>query len=85
MKLHELKIKEEYFNAILRGEKTFELRKNDRDYEVGDLIHFIKTDGLEYFNHSKDTYRIIYILKNVPEYGLKKDYCILAIKKLEVK
>ena len=42
MKLHELKIKEEYWNAILRGDKTFELRKNDRDYQVGDLIHFIK-------------------------------------------
>lgn len=85
MKLHELKIKEEYFNEILRGNKTFELRKNDRDYQVGDLIHFIKTDGLEYFSHSKDVYQIIYILKNVPEYGLKQGYCILAIKKLEVK
>ena len=85
MKLHILKIKEEYFNAILRSDKTFELRKNDRDYQVGDLIHFIKTDGFEYFGHIKDVYRIIYILKNVPQYGLDKDYCILAIKKLEIK
>ena len=85
MKLHELKIKEEYFYAILRGDKTFELRKNDRDYQVGDLIHFTKTDGYEYFDHSKDVYRIIYILKDVPEYGLDKDYCILGIKKLEIK
>ena len=84
MKLHELKIKEDYFNAILRGEKTFELRKNDRDYKVGDLIHFIKTDGLEYFGHSRDVYRITYVLKDVPEYGLDKDYCILGIKKLKI-
>lgn len=27
MKLHELKIKEEYFKEVLRGNKTFELRK----------------------------------------------------------
>lgn len=85
MKLHELKIKEEYFNAIIRGEKTFELRKNDRDYQVGDLIHFKQIDGREYFNHSKDVYQIIYILKDVSEYGLDKEYCILAIKKLEVR
>ena len=85
MKLHILKIKEEYFNEVIRGEKTFELRKNDRDYQVGDLIHFIKTDGFEYFSHSKNAYRITYILKNVPEYGLDKDYCILGIKKLEIK
>ncbi len=80
MKLHNLKIKEEYFEAILQGKKTFELRKNDRDYQVGDLIHFIKTDGLEYFGHSKDVFRITYILTNVQEYGLDKDYCIFSIK-----
>lgn len=85
MKLHELKIKEEYFYAILRGEKTFELRKNDRDYQVGDLIHFMQTDGFEYFGHSKEIYQITYILKDVPEYGLDKDYCILGIKKLEIR
>ena len=82
MQLHTLKIKEDYFNAILRGEKTFELRKNDRNYQVGDLIHFIKTDGLEYFGHSRDVYQIIHVLNNVPEYGLDKDYCILSIKEL---
>ena len=83
MKLHELKIKEDYFYAIVRGEKTFELRKNDRDYQVGDLIHFIKTDGLEYSSgYSKYVYKITYILKDVPEYGLDKNYCILGIKKI---
>lgn len=85
MKLHELKIKEDYFNAILRGEKTFELRKNDRDYKVGDLIHFVQVNGKEYFSHSKDVYRIAYILQDVSQYGLDKDYCILAIKKLEIR
>ena len=79
MKLHELKIKEDYFYAIVRGEKTFELRRNDRDYQVGDLIHFIKTDGLEYCSY---VFKITYVLKDVPEYGLDKDYCILGIKKI---
>lgn len=27
----------------------------------------------------------LHILKNVEQYGLDKDYCILAIKELEVK
>ena len=76
------KIKEDYFYAIVRGEKTFELRKNDRDYQVGDLIHFIKPDGREYFSYSKYVHKITYILKDVPEYGLDKDYCILGIKKI---
>ena len=41
MKLHELKIKDEYYEDIISGTKKAELRKNDRDYQVGDLIHFI--------------------------------------------
>ncbi len=41
MKLHELKIKHEYLIDVTIGTKTFELRKNDRDYQVGDLIRFI--------------------------------------------
>ena len=92
MKLHELKIKHEYLIEVDRGRKTFELRKNDRDYQVGDLIHFIDIKQSNSGNCDcdiyidKDTlYKITYILKNVEEYGLDKDYCILAIKKLEIR
>ena len=98
MKLHELKIKHEYLVEIALGNKTFELRKNDRDYQVNDLIRFIdipdpKSDYTlaridcdnEVYIGDNTLYRITYVLKNVPEYGLDKDYCILAIKKLEVK
>ena len=99
MKLHELKILAEYYTEVLTGKKTFELRKNDRDYQVGDLIHFIpivqkrvKNDQLadteeimcKMWLKSNDVYKITYILKDVPQYGLDKDYCILGIKKLEV-
>ena len=85
MKLHELKIKEEYFDSILHNLKTFELRKNDRDYKVGDLIHFVNVDNSEFKYGDLFVFQITYILKDVPEYGLDKDYCILGIKKLEIK
>ena len=75
-KIHLLKIEDEYLKAIKNGIKTFELRKNDRDYQVGDLIKFSK---------DKDIYRITYILKDVKEYGLDSNYCILAIKKNDLK
>jgi len=35
---HELKILPEYFRAVCGGVKKAELRKNDRDYQVGDSI-----------------------------------------------
>lgn len=94
MKLHELKIKHKYLVDVSIGKKTFELRKNDRDYQVDDLIHFIdikdedKKISSWCFEPSIDEdalYKITYVLKDVPEYGLDKDYCILGIKKVEVR
>lgn len=35
MTTHRLKIFVKYADAIMSGAKTFEIRKNDRDYEVG--------------------------------------------------
>ena len=100
MKLHELKILHQHLIDVALGTKTFELRKNDRDYQVGDLIHFIdvdsngkdwkithkwKDDLVEPCIDENALYRITYVLKDVEKYGLDKDYCILAIKKLEIK
>lgn len=36
---HELKCWPEYFRALESGAKTFELRKDDRAFRVGDVLH----------------------------------------------
>lgn len=83
MKLHELKIKPEYYDEVFWGHKTFEIRKDDRDYKVGDLINFkVETKEGEYATTEK-VYAITYILRNCPQYGLMDGYCILGIRKLE--
>lgn len=35
---HHLKIEPEYFKEVFFGNKNFEIRLNDRDYQVGDLV-----------------------------------------------
>lgn len=77
-KTHNLKILSKYFTEILNGSKTFELRKNDRDYKVGDALMLREFNGEEYTGNSVHV-NITYILEG-GQYGLDKEYVILGIK-----
>ena len=83
--VHELKTWGAYFNAIASGEKTFELRKNDRDFLVGHELL------LREYNQESQTYtgrtlrrKISYLLSgaDAEKFGLKPGYCILGLKEI---
>ncbi len=38
MKTHELKLDVKYFDEVKGGNKNFEIRKNDRGYQIGDVL-----------------------------------------------
>ncbi|WP_195916669.1 DUF3850 domain-containing protein [Lactococcus petauri] len=38
MKTHELKLDVKYFDEVKNGTKNFEIRMNDRDFQVGDIL-----------------------------------------------
>lgn len=78
--LHELKILEQYADAVYYGLKTFEIRYKERGYEVGDKIHFTVYKDGEYVEHPLNYkfYEIKYILWEFE--GLKEGYVALAIE-----
>lgn len=82
MKLHILKIEKQYFFPVWNESKKAELRQDDRDYVVGDLIHFVQVDGKEFINFTDNIFIITHILRNVHEYGLMHGYAMLSIKKV---
>lgn len=65
---HELKIWPQYFERVLDGTKTFELRENDRGFQPGDTVELCEWDPTkeERFVHGytgrKLQFRIGYIL-----------------------
>lgn len=86
MKTHRLKVYIKYADAIMNGTKTFEVRKNDRGYEVGDKIVFsvVSNEGIsvgDAVRHPLNgaTYRIDYILDDFE--GLAQKYVAFAISK----
>lgn len=80
---HEIKILKQFADEIINGNKSFEIRKNDRGYQKGDFIKFRVIEkhgnitlGIEHLLRDK-LYEITYVLSG---WGLKKDYVVLAIK-----
>ena len=43
-----VKILPEYYEAVKCGDKTFEVRLNDRDYQVNDVLHLQEFNNGEY-------------------------------------
>ena len=43
--IHELKCLPKYFGAQTDGSKSFEVRKNDRNFQVGDFLALNEYDG----------------------------------------
>lgn len=73
---HKLKLAKMFFEDVRLGRKSFELRKNDRDYEIGDILELREMDNGEQTGRVIEK-EITYILEGFA--GLKEDYCILAL------
>lgn len=76
--LHELKIYPKYFDAVLNGSKLFEIRKNDRNFNVGDNIFLREWDNIKYSGRTILA-EITYIL-NDNFVGLADGYVAFGIK-----
>lgn len=73
---HYLKTETQYYQKVEKGIKTFELRKNDRDFKVGDVLHLEETINGEYTGRKWKPLEIRYILHG-PAYGLAEGWCIM--------
>jgi hypothetical protein len=79
MKEHELKTWPKEFQDIWVGRKKFDLRKNDREFSVGDVLFLREWDPETKTHTGRILYvKVIYILSNF--LGLQKDYVIMGIE-----
>ena len=81
---HNLKIRLTFADAVLRGDKTFEIRKNDRGFQKHDKVTFDVVDDYgRHLQHGLNhrLYRIGYVLNG---WGLGADYCVFSIEPADV-
>lgn len=90
MKIHQLKIEKQHYDDLMSGKKKAELRFNDRDYAVGDLLFFkgialpdgnVKPFTFSIFK-SVEVFYVTHIIDN-PTY-LQPGYVMMSIMKLSI-
>lgn len=78
--MHELKTWPEYFQPIIKNKKNFEVRVNDRNYQVGDKLLLLEYDPVKQQYTGRKCYRqISYIMSKNPFIRLGKKV-ILSIE-----
>ena len=82
--IHELKILSSFVRPILNGDKTFEIRENDRGFQKGDMVQFkVVSDDWTRKNSSTvhefehKVYEITYVISG---WGLKNGFVVFGIK-----
>ncbi|WP_416692141.1 DUF3850 domain-containing protein [Enterococcus faecalis] len=76
--IHELKIKPEYFKAVESGMKKFEIRKNDRDYNLHDLLILQEYKNGKFTGNKRSV-----IVTYITDYAQKDDFVVLGIELFE--
>ena len=74
MKVHKLKLLPGFFKEVLLGNKNFEIRKNDRNFHVGDLVTLNEFDPSNFYWSNGELWNVdeneakTYLLKDIDKY-----------------
>lgn len=77
---HRLKIAKMFFDTVDTGKKSFELQKNDRNYQIGDILELHEMSNGEETGRVTEK-QVIYVLEGFK--GLEEGYCILGLSEVE--
>jgi len=74
--IHVLKTKQPFFNDVMRGHKHFEIRKNDRDFAMRDILILEEYPPRDGERPRQVQVEVIYIT----DFEQKKGYVVMGIR-----
>ena len=79
--IHELKTWSVPFEAVIGGNKTFEVRRHDRPFRVGDTLRLREYDPVSrsYRGRACDV-DVTYIIEG-DQFGIAPGYCVMIIRR----
>lgn len=83
-KVHKLKIWPTYAAAMVHGDKPWEVRKDDRDFRVGDLCMLYVWDPIAQAYGSMRIHAMITYILPGGQFGIQEGYVVMTMKVLHV-
>ncbi len=76
MKIHELKTWPAYFDSVAEGRKTFEIRKDDRGFNPGDVLELREFIPDQNRFTGRSTWRVV---TYITDFEQKPGFVVMAI------
>lgn len=80
--IHKLKTWPKYFWEVAQGSKTCEVRKNDRNYQTGDILILQEYDpDKQEYTGNEITVRVTHVIDD--QQFAKDGYVVMSIRKMD--
>lgn len=80
---HKLKTWPDYYHEVISGKKPFEVRYNDRNFQVGDTLSLLEwSPEFEDYTGKQCDFEVTYILEG-GAFGIEEGYVVMAIKEVK--
>lgn len=81
-KIHKLKVWSAFYTELETEAKKFEIRLNDRDYQVNDYLELFPFDPIkdEPVRNGRQIAKVTYILDDAYKFGVREGYVIMSLK-----
>lgn len=78
--IHVIKLSQPYFDHVWNGLKDFEVRKNDRNYQLGDRLKMVESTTITPIPGRRYILKDIKYILHGGQHGIAPGYVVIGLK-----